>query len=744
MFNLNLITFVSVSLLSMAAAAIPTPPVAESIDLIPEWTKIQDTDSARRVIHAINSESSSIAWKGGYVELSVNLTGIDKDRMYWDIPVNLDLRDRNTVEFDIFCDQYGPIAHFTFYLKSGNGWYSCSPEIEEMNEWQHITVKKATMSFEGKPNGWEKIECIRISAWRGIDGETKLGLANIGLPIPQKPKIIIIRADSQVTVNKSESKGFQQFANNLQVSFDTIGLPATTVADLDVTDGTIQGIPLVCLPYNPRVPNSLIPILRRYHEQGGKLLLFYSIPKEITSLIGLDFKQTIHESSPLTGFLKTKEGFAKQPDYIPHSTQWAGIIGKGEVPVRTIAMWKRANGEHTDYPAICLTPSGAYFSHVWHSESAPLLREIAAELNPAWKGHFQEVEKKQAERDQADARWIASIPSKKGEFRAYWCHSPWGVADLTWDEAIRQLKENGFTAIIPNMAWGANASFASQVLAPTRDFKERGDALETCLAACRKYGIQCHVWKVCWNTFWKASPDELAELERQGRVQVGKDGTTKAKWLCPSHPANQQQEIDAMVEIAGKGVDGIHFDYIRYPDTDSCFCPGCRARFEAFVQHAVTNWPGDTGKALKNEWTAFRCAQITKVVQGTATIVRKKYPKCSISAAVFQSWPGTQRSIGQDWGLWCEKGWLDAVHPMDYTEANSAFRSQVTKQRIVAGKTKLYPGIGLSCWSNRKDAVRVTKQIEFARQANADGFTIFNYDTSSLSLLQLLHKGPPR
>ena len=40
---------------------------------------------------------------------------------------------------------------------------------------------------------------------------------------------------------------------------------------------------------------------------------------------------------------------------------------------------------------------------------------------------------------------------------------------------------------------------------------------------------------------------------------------------------------DAMCELARMGVDGIHFDYIRYPDSGHCFCSGCRARFEAFA-----------------------------------------------------------------------------------------------------------------------------------------------------------------
>ena len=40
-------------------------------------------------------------------------------------------------------------------------------------------------------------------------------------------------------------------------------------------------------------------------------------------------------------------------------------------------------------------------------------------------------------------------------------------------------------------------------------------------------------------------------------------------------------ERDAMLEVATNyDVDGIHFDYIRYPASDHCYCDGCRTRFE--------------------------------------------------------------------------------------------------------------------------------------------------------------------
>jgi hypothetical protein len=60
------------------------------------------------------------------------------------------------------------------------------------------------------------------------------------------------------------------------------------------------------------------------------------------------------------------------------------------------------------------------------------------------------------------------------------------------------------------------------------------------------------------------------------------DGKPQDAWLCPSHPANQALELNALVEIARNyDVAGLHLDYIRYPGKDYCFCAGCRQRFEA-------------------------------------------------------------------------------------------------------------------------------------------------------------------
>jgi uncharacterized lipoprotein YddW (UPF0748 family) len=323
--------------------------------------------------------------------------------------------------------------------------------------------------------------------------------------------------------------------------------------------------------------------------------------------------------------------------------------------------------------------------------------------------------------------------SAKGEHRAFWCHSAFGVGGMEWDEAIKALADNGFTAIVPNMLWGGAAFYQSKVLPVAPEVNQKGDQIAKCLAACRKYGVACHVWKVNWNLGWNAPKDFVAKLREQNRLQVDFSGKG-LDWLCPSHPDNQRLEIDSMVEVATNyDVDGIHFDYIRYPGPESCFCTGCRERFEKAIGAKVANWPADLRREadLHRKWLDFRRANITAVVAAVSEAVRKDRPKVKISAAVFGNWPVDRDGVGQDWKLWCQNGYLDFVCPMDYTPQTGQFRSLVQRQVQWAGKVPCYPGIGYSTWGSKGDIFTLFDQIDVTRQAKTGGFTIFEYNAGS-------------
>jgi len=330
--------------------------------------------------------------------------------------------------------------------------------------------------------------------------------------------------------------------------------------------------------------------------------------------------------------------------------------------------------------------------------------------------------------------WCMAQTAPAGEHRAFWCHSPFGVAGMEWDAAVKRLADNGFTAIIPNMCWGGSAAYPSEVLPLWAEAKGKADPLAACLAACRKYGVKCHIWKVNWNTFGRAPKDFVEKMKAAGRFQVNFAGKPQDDWLCPSHPENQKLEIDAMTELATKfEVDGIHFDYIRYPNEDGCFCPGCRERFEKALGRAVAHWPADTRNdaATRAAWLDFRRDQITRVVAGTSSAVRQARPKVRISAAVFANWPADRDGVGQDWKLWCDKGYLDFVCPMDYTASPSEFEGLVERQIVWAGKVPVYPGIGLGVWTPACDVMKTVQMITAARARGARGFTIFEYTAAT-------------
>jgi uncharacterized lipoprotein YddW (UPF0748 family) len=72
------------------------------------------------------------------------------------------------------------------------------------------------------------------------------------------------------------------------------------------------------------------------------------------------------------------------------------------------------------------------------------------------------------------------------------------------------------------------------------------------------------------------------------------------------------------------GVDGIHFDYIRFPNAEVCQCPACRKELSG---RAAVNWP--LGLALIDQsdtqatWFDYRSDLIHDLAEEFATAIRK-------------------------------------------------------------------------------------------------------------------------
>jgi uncharacterized lipoprotein YddW (UPF0748 family) len=355
-------------------------------------------------------------------------------------------------------------------------------------------------------------------------------------------------------------------------------------------------------------------------------------------------------------------------------------------------------------------------------------RESAIQLASEGK-HAEALEKAEAAAARILEAFCRAQRPLKGEFRGFWCHSAFGVQGMSWDEAAGLLADNGFTAVFPNMLWGGAAYGESKVLPVARQAAERGDQIRECVGACRKHGLQVHVWKVNWYLGSAAPKDFVETLRREGRLQANLRGE-EHPWLCPSHPENQRLEIQSMLEVVRNyDVDGVHFDYIRYPGVEHCYCVGCRQRFESASGSKTERWPADVlGEGpLRQVWLDWRRSNITAVVKAVSQQARAIKPKIKLSAAVFRNWTRDRDTVGQDWKVWCDHGYLDFVCPMDYTPANNKFESMITEQLEWAGKVPCYPGLGYSASSSRFGVDRAIEQILITRRLRTGGFMIFNY-----------------
>jgi len=670
---------------------------------VPVW----NTLSQDAVVPLPENTSVRLESPGRFL-MGADLSALKKTkRAGWDFKVNMDLRREVGFTFDFYCSDVLQFTGFNVYLHSGNGWYTAAFSPSESGKWHRITVKKnAFFKTEGKVHGWGKIDVMRIAGWVGGKSKVDFGVANLSYIDHKGPAIGVVRPDSCISNPKYKAHylTLRSCSAEMVSVLDFAGMDAVEISDLDLDRETLEGVKLLVFPFNPAIPSDKGDVVKWFVKVGGKIFACHSQDPAVREALGLDAVKY-------------------------NARNWRS---SSETPTKE--------------------KGGFYLQHVWRypfDDSVRQAYNLLVQVDPSWKKFLDAAKVKTEAAARKDQEWVASLPSKKGEWRAFWCHSARGLGNgWNWDASIKFLKENGFNAIVPNLAWGGSAFYKSSVLPVHPSVAEEGDAFDKCIRACRRYGVECHVWKVCWNMRYDTDPEVVNAMLDAGRTQVGFNGERKEKWLCPSHPENQRMQREAFVEMAGKGPTGIHFDYIRYPDMEHCFCDGCRARFENRIGRTVRNWPKDirADKSLAAEWIAFRCSNITAIVREVSELVRREFPEVRISAAVFHNPEVNPRDIAQDWVDWCRSGYLDFICPMNYYGGSDlAFKGLVNVQvKALDGcSTKIRPGLGLSCWKDlSRDAVTMARQIMIVREAGLDGFCVFNFDSRAEKVLPKIHAGP--
>ena len=220
------------------------------------------------------------------VRMPCNFRGTKIERASWDRQVQLDLAACRGVEFKVFCRDASPVAHFSFFFQSGDGWYATSFRPAEKGKWCTVAIDKDQMHIEGRPAGWSSISAIRISAWRGSDVDTEFYVAGFALA-GEGARIAIIRGESAARNAPSEVEAVTQFTGGVARNLRDLGLEYTVINDLDLSAARLKKYALVILPHNPAMPDAAAEAVARFVEGGGKMIAFYSLPERLCGVLGV-------------------------------------------------------------------------------------------------------------------------------------------------------------------------------------------------------------------------------------------------------------------------------------------------------------------------------------------------------------------------------------------------------------------------------------------------------------------------
>jgi uncharacterized lipoprotein YddW (UPF0748 family) len=263
------------------------------------------------------------------------------------------------------------------------------------------------------------------------------------------------------------------------------------------------------------------------------------------------------------------------------------------------------------------------------------------------------------------------------------------------DDLVAAAKRANLNTLIVQVRRRGDALYTRGIEPPLDDpaYDPTFDALAYVIDAAHKSGLEVHAW-INAMPVWR---DEAAP--RDARHVFNRHGITAAgagNWFTSSPAGNHKFPVGYFLDpghpeaaaylaeiylnvVRSYDVDGIHFDYIRYPETDDRLPRGAGvgynavnlARFQKFSGRGDAPAPGDEA------WMQWRRDQVTNLVRRVSIEAKAIKPRIKISAALIP-WgqpPASERDfvnvapmqrIFQDWHQWLKDGLLDVGIPMNY------------------------------------------------------------------------------
>ena len=339
------------------------------------------------------------------------------------------------------------------------------------------------------------------------------------------------------------------------------------------------------------------------------------------------------------------------------------------------------------------------------------------------------------------------------EMRGLWVVRTGLTSPESVDRIVDRAHRAGLNALFVQVR-GRGDAFYSSRLVPRSDLlwkaPESFDPLERILAQARPRGLKVHAWFnllltanystrlssghiLARHPGWAMVPRLAAEQAlftppgREALLGSALQGESEGYYLSPSVEAVGEHLEAAVRELLQNyAVDGLHFDYVRYPGPEYDYSKAALSGFRRWLGQTEDRGLLSLPRQHPQAWDEYRRQAVTSLVQRLGAAARAERPGIVLSAAVIADERTALESRYQSWPRWGGEGSLDAVCPMAYTPDGDIFRGQVETARArVGSRCAVWAGVG----AYRLTLSGIVRQIRTARDVGSSGFILFSHES---------------
>jgi uncharacterized lipoprotein YddW (UPF0748 family) len=366
---------------------------------------------------------------------------------------------------------------------------------------------------------------------------------------------------------------------------------------------------------------------------------------------------------------------------------------------------------------------------------------------------------------------LAAPLRAQDEVRALWVvrttlTSPAAIATM-----VASAKAGGFNTLLVQIRGRGDAYFQHglEPRPPALSAQPDFDPLATAIARAHEAGLQVHAWinvnlvssaadlpsgrehVVYRHPEWLMvpraiaadlagvdphSPEYLGRLARYTRAQSNE---VEGLYVSPISQLAADYTVSVVRDVVERyAIDGVHFDYIRYPNDEFDYSRDTIASFRRSLAASLTaadeqrydarasqGEPFVYTSAFPERWRAFRSARLTALLTALSRAVKTARPSAVLSVAVSPDPREAATHRLQDWRAWLAANLVDVICPMAYTTDTATFAAQIGADREIAGTHPVWAGIG----AYRLTEDQIVENVRNARRLGAAGTILFSYDS---------------